>query len=200
MHTPQTSHNSASLPRTWPSRDVIRNTSRISSIRHRDSLLSRHFLIKKNKTKQWEQIRTSSLSPVLSPSAYFLPPITVHCVQNQSLRPEATWETLGSWWEVGEGSWRQDLKGRSIRNSAFSVFVFLYSPGPPAMGTPPTMHWALLHQSLIKEMTHRCAHRQAAGGSSSVGISSSLMTLVCVKLTQNQSAQGPFSLIDRFPS
>jgi hypothetical protein len=51
---------------------------------------------------------------------------------------------------------RQDLIQRQWRSAAYwlSHPAFLQNPRPPWVA-PPTMDWALLHQSLIKKMLYK---------------------------------------------
>lgn len=69
--------------------------------------------------------------------------------------PKVTWETPRSPCVIEGRNLEAGTEGELSQQCslvAFSVFAFQYGPGPPAMGAPPTVNWALLQAALIKKM------------------------------------------------
>ena len=76
--------------------------------------------------------------------------------------------------EVGVGTHaEQETGGRSWRSAPhwLAQLAFVQNPGPPTVG------WALLLQSVIRKMPYRLAYSSVLGGSFSIDVPSSKLTL-----------------------
>lgn len=86
------------------------------------------------------------------------------------------WEAGTAMQELPQRQGGRQLTGLLRVTGSFTIFI---QELPPRGGHPHSL--GLPHQSLIKKMPHRCAHRQSNKGGSSKEISSSQLT-GCVNL------------------
>ena len=108
-----------------------------------------------------------------------------------------TQSQLGTWrqeqmqkpWRSVLGTWRQEQMQKPWRSVAYWVILhsllslFSYRTQDHKSMAPPTMGWALSHQSWIKKMSCRFAHSPILWRHFSIEVLSSQMTLACVNLT-----------------